>query len=294
MTVSIIDIGTQSLKHYIFDVKGNSKTSLHYKRYSDANLGENEVISPETIQRNINILSECLEKNKTVGVSKLQIVGTEILRKAQNAKDFTAAVKELSGHDVQIISQDKEAQYLYDGFINLIPDNFTFASMNIGGGSTEVVIGDKHHLIDSKKIPFGVKSVKKTFLKDTGMDWKGMDEYLAQEIVMGHEAENVFVTGVLDFITAVGPHLGFEFEKNTIPNHPIKVTLEKYISFLEVLRNTSIEDLKKLYPKDPGFADNFAVGQSVYVAISRKLKAKTIIPSNNDLTDGVIHALVTE
>ena len=292
MRVSIIDIGTQSLKHYIFDVEVDSKKLLHYKRYSDANLGEAETISPEAIERNLTILSECLSINQAQKVSKLSILGTEILRKADNADDFTSKVKALAGTDVQTISQDLEAQYLYQGFIDIVPADYGFASMNIGGGSTEVVIGSKDALIDSKKLPFGVKFMRKSFSREGSMDWKGMDEYLAKEIVLSEKIANVFVTGVLDFISAIGPSLGFVFEKNDIPNHPINFSFDAYVSFLDILRHVPVERLKKLYPKDPGYADNFAIGQSVYVAIARKLSAETIIPSNNDLTDGVVHTML--
>lgn len=292
MKISIIDIGTQSLKHYIFEAEESQKKLLHYKRYSEANLGESDPLSKEAIDRTIKILDECLLINQAQKVSKLEILGTEILRKAQNATDFTSAVKVLSGNEIKVISQDQEALYLYEGFIKIIPSDFNFAAMNIGGGSTEVVIGDNLQLIKSTKIPFGVKLMKNNFTTDEGMDWKGLDDYLAQNITLDVHIKNVFVTGVLDFISVVGPHLGFIFEPSSIPKHPIKFTMDKYVEFLDVLRNTSIDNLKKLYPKDPGYADNFAIGQSVYVAIARKLTATTIIPSNNDLTDGVIHQML--
>ncbi len=292
MKISIIDIGTQSLKHYIFEVDGFSKKLIHYKRYSDANLGESDPLGKEAMDRTIKILQECLLANKSLKVDKLDILGTEILRKANNAHEFVSAVKVLSGHEIGIISHDLEAQYLYEGFVNIVPENFMFAAMNIGGGSTEVVIGDKTSLSVSKKIPFGVKFLRKSFSKDNVIDWDAVDNYLDKNINFEHKVENAFVTGVLDFISTVGPHLGFKFEENNIPNHPIKFTLDSYVSFLEILRNTSVERLKELYPKDPGFGENFAIGQSVYAATARKLEAKNIIPSNNDLTDGVIYNIL--
>lgn len=292
MKISIIDIGTQSLKHYVFEVDGFSKKLIHYKRYSDANLGESDPLGREAMDRTIKILQECLSANKSLKVDKLDILGTEILRKANNAHEFVSAVKALSGHEIGIISHDLEAQYLYEGFVNIVPENFVFTAMNIGGGSTEVVIGDKANLSASKKIPFGVKFLKKSFSKDNVIDWDAVDNYLDKNIDLNQKVESAFVTGVLDFISTVGPHLGFKFEENNIPNHPIKVTLDLYVSFLNVLRNTPTDKLKELYPKDPGFGENFAMGQSVYVAIARKLEAKNIIPSNNDLTDGVIYNIL--
>jgi exopolyphosphatase/guanosine-5'-triphosphate,3'-diphosphate pyrophosphatase len=294
MNLSIIDIGTQSLKHYIFTVINGEKTIVHYKRYSDAHLGGGDTLDAASIERTLAILNECLSLNASKHVIALQILGTEALRKATNAAAFTDKVKEMSGKDVEVISQDLEAQYLYEGFVSLVPENYHFAAMNIGGGSTELVVGDNHALVDSVKFPFGVKFLRNSFSKEDGsLDWKGIDAYLEREILVDSSATHAFVTGVLDFITVVGPSLGFTFEESSIPHHPVQMSMDTYVSYLEILRNTPVDELKKLYPKDPGYGDNFAIGQSVYVTICRKLNAEVIIPSNNDLTDGVIHRLIS-
>lgn len=116
MKLSIIDIGTQSLKHYIFEQTGKERRLIYYKRHSDANLGESaatKTLSPETIARNMRILQACLDRNAAENVKKLHLVGTEILRKADNVADFTAMVHKASGYNIEIISQEKEALYLY-------------------------------------------------------------------------------------------------------------------------------------------------------------------------------------
>ncbi len=292
MIISIIDVGTQSIKHYIFDVNDSGKNLIHYKRYSDANLGESEIISKATIARNINILKECLLINAEKKVEKMEILGTDILRRAENASSFIFEVRKLTGKEIKVVSHEDEARYLYQGFVGIVPSDFSFGAMNIGGGSTEVVIGDKDKMIISHKIPFGVKAIRNMFSEGGVLNWSAMDKYLDDEISATNNADHVFVTGVLDFITTVGPHLGFSFETSEIPNHPIKFGFDKYKEFLGVIRNTDIEALRKIYKKDPGFADNFAIGQTVYFKIASKLGAKTIIPSNNDMTDGVLFDLV--
>jgi len=295
MIISIIDVGTQSIKHYIFDVMDNDKKLIYYKRYSESNLGESDIISKETIARNIKILSECVLINTEKGVERMEILGTEILRRAENASTFIFEVRKLTNKEIKVVSHDDEANYLYEGFINIIPNNFSFGALNIGGGSTEVVVGNNASLIAAHKIPFGVKKIRDKFSTDSKMsvmDWSLMDKYLDDQIKVDQEVKTVFITGVLDFITKVGPHLGFEFEKSDIVNHPISFSIDKYIDFTKVLRNTDINLLKSLYTKDPGFADNFAIGQSVYLAIAGKMGAKTIIPSNNDMTDGVLYRLL--
>lgn len=291
MKISIIDIGTQSVKHYIFEVSGTDKKLLHYKRYSGANLGEHSALLPETIERNVALLSECMAFNTKESVEKIQMLGTDILRKAENAGAFTSRVESLFGLTIQILTHEEEAKLLYEGFIPLLKNDLTFAATNIGGGSTEIVIGNKDRLIESVKIPFGVKFLRQTFADGNDIDWKKLDNYLSDEIRIENSSPELFITGVLDFITAVGPSLGIHLPSSDIANHPIQIDMSSYPSLVETVRKTPVEKLKELYPKDPGFCDNFGIGQSVYLAIAKKLGTATIIPSNNDLTDGVIFEL---
>lgn len=289
MKVSIIDVGTQSVKHYIFAIEGTEKTSLFYKRYSDAHLGNNDEITDGSIQRNLIILRECLARNDREGVENLKLLGTDILRKAKNADRFLGQVKELTGQTIQVISQDLEARYLYLGFVPIVPDQFRFAALNIGGGSTEVVVGDSQGLEQFVTLPFGVKLLRSQFADGEKIDWNGIDRYLDQEIRVEAKADNVFITGALDCISAVGPSLGVRFKPIEMLHHPISLSIEAYRKYILDLRKTPVSKLKGLYLKDPDFCDNLALGQSVYYKIAKELGAKVIIPSRNDLTDGVIY-----
>jgi exopolyphosphatase/guanosine-5'-triphosphate,3'-diphosphate pyrophosphatase len=292
MNVSIIDIGTQSLKHYIFTIEGQEKKLLFYKRHSDAHLGNNDEITTDAIDRNIRILQECLRRNEKESVTKLKLLGTDILRKAAHADTFLQKVKEIAGQEIQVISQEQEAIYLYEGFISIVPGSFRFAALNIGGGSTEVVLGDAKHREAFINLPFGVKFLRNEFVKGGQTDWRALDDYLEEAVVVESSVDNVFITGALDFISAAGPALGVQLQQTAIPHHPLNLSIDTYRAYINVLRGTAVGTLKKLYPQDPGFCDNLALGQSVYLAIAKKLAAKKVIPSRNDLTDGVIYRML--
>lgn len=292
MKISIIDIGTQSIKHYIFSINGIEKEAVHYKRYSDAHLGNDDEINEEAMRRNLAILQECLARNGREGVEELKLLGTDILRKAKSANNFLEQVRELSGQDVEVISQDLEANYLYLGFVPIVPDRFHFAAFNIGGGSTEVVMGDARRSEGFITLPFGVKLLRSRFADGEKVDWARLDEYLEREVKMEKQVDNVFITGALDCISVVGPALGVTFDTTAIPNHPLSLSIDEYREYILALRKTPVSELKALYLKDPDFCDNLALGQSVYFMIAKKLSSKTIIPSRNDLTDGVIYEML--
>ena len=65
MIISIIDIGTKSLKHYVFNIFDSGKELLSYKRYSEANLGADKDISTETEEKLFSIINSCLDNNKS-------------------------------------------------------------------------------------------------------------------------------------------------------------------------------------------------------------------------------------
>ncbi len=292
MKLSIIDIGTQSVKHYIFEQNNLERRLVYYKRYSEANLGEHhEIISNETINRNVEIIKNCLEFNTKESVEKLHLIGTEILRKASNAKDFIDVVYKISGLDIEVISHDKEAIYLYEGLLEVIPSDKRFGAINIGGGSTELIIGTKTEFLNSIKFPFGVKNILKSFGEHDSIDWVLLDEFLDKEINISEKVSDLFITGDLDYILAMRPYILLNSSPSQLLDHPIYLNMDDWRDWILKLRNTPLNILKEYYSKNPNFCDGITVGFSVYYAIAKKLGVEKIFPSNRDLTDGVIYEM---
>jgi exopolyphosphatase / guanosine-5'-triphosphate,3'-diphosphate pyrophosphatase len=291
MNISIIDIGTKSLKHYIFSLSEQDDELLNYKRYSEANLGESNDVNVETEARIFSILQKCLDINQFFKVGSLKIVGTEIFRSSKSAQKLAEKIKDMTGSVVEIIDQEKEAFYLYSGFVGLVNDDFDFVAVNIGGGSSEIVLGNKKNLKYSQKLSLGVNQLKNNFGK-TEIDWAALDECLDKSIeARGSGASVLFITGVFDFLRLVAPVLGFNFDKCSIPRHPISLKLDEYRKLVMRLRETPVEFLRNIYSKDSDFANNVAIGQSFYLKVAEKLNSKIIIPSDNDLTDGIIREI---
>ena len=291
MKLSIIDIGTQSVKHYIFEQNTDGKKLIHYKCYSEASLGEHETISKETINRNIEILKGCFALNDKEGVEKTHLVGTEILRKANNAKDFTDEVLKLSGIEIEVISQDKEALYLYEGFLDVVPPGEKFGAINIGGGSTELVVGTKEKLLSSVKISFGVKFIRKTFGEHNDINWQKLDEYLDKEINISERVPELFITEVLDFITVMSSYVIFNSSPSQLPDHPLMLTMQDWHAWILKLRATPVEELKKHFTQDPNFCDGVTIGHSVYYVVAKKLGVERVFPSRRDLIDGIVYKM---
>lgn len=288
MKICIIDIGTQSIKHSIFELKDTQKILVFYKKYSEANLGEQNDITNDALERNIRILQACVLDNKNYDVEKIIITGTDILRKAQNAPIFMARVASEIKSEIQVLSHEKEAELLYKG-LNVIAPKMTYVGLNVGGGSTEVVCVGDGALKQSIRIPFGVKLLREMFLKDGVCDWVALDAYLALKItVPPNVCDYGFITGVLDFTQELIGRLSVPIIQLSLPNHPFCISFQDYEAYVYTLRTIPLASLYAWYTKDQKFCDNVAFGQSIYLAILRKMVVKYVVPSNNDLTDGLI------
>ena len=292
MRISIIDLGTQSIKHSIFEAARHEKGLLYYKRYSGANLGQETLLSPETIERASSIIKACLAKDSEFLVSTRKVVGTDILRKAPNSNDFLELLKKNYGLQVQILSQGEEATYLYRGLQGIIPKNTPFAAVNIGGGSTEIVFGDYSRLEETIRLPFGVKRLSSEFCENDVRNWGKVDAFLQRELPSHSQRKLLFITGVLDFFQSMEHFLDVQANPLDVAKHPTQITLPSYRKLVMRLRETPIEVLRKNYAKDPDFCNNVAFGQSTYLALAEKISAETIVPSSNDLTDGLLDEIL--
>lgn len=293
MIISIIDIGTQTIKHNIFDVDNTgSKKLLYNKRFSDSDLGGKEIISPESIDRSLKILEKCNEINKLEKVEAQHVIGTDVFRRALNIEEFLSPAEKLLGQAVNIISHEDEALYLYKGFLPVMSTDSDFSCTNIGGGSVEVVVGNGNQVKSLEQIPFGVKLLSNNFRIEDHTDWKGMEEYIANNVSIKEKAPAIFVTGVvLDFMMTLRPHLNYNFKDNEISQYPIKLHISEYEKFVKDLQKMPISILKEHYSKYPIYCEGVAIGHTVYLEIAKKSGAEWVIPSNNELTDGIIYDL---
>lgn len=94
-------------------------------------------------------------------------VGTNTLRIARNAADFLAKAEEVLGMPIEIISGDEEARLIYHGVTHSLPiTNHTRLVADIGGGSTELIIGNQFTPLKLRSLPMGCINFSQHFFSD--------------------------------------------------------------------------------------------------------------------------------
>jgi exopolyphosphatase/guanosine-5'-triphosphate,3'-diphosphate pyrophosphatase len=140
-----VDIGTNSTRLLVADVEGDSVRQVD-RRTEVTRLGQgvdaSGALVPEAMERVYAVLETYRTAIEEAGCDVTTGVLTSAVRDASNGAEFTAIVRERYGFDASTISGDTEAELTYLGATSERDDGGrTIAVVDIGGGSTEIVIG---------------------------------------------------------------------------------------------------------------------------------------------------------
>ena len=109
-------------------------------------LSESGDISPDARQRAIDCLSRFGERLRDMKAGSVRAAGTSTIRRAREDSTFMAEAETVLGHPIEIISGIEEARLIYNGVAHSLPptDGLRLV-MDIGGGSTELILGQATH-----------------------------------------------------------------------------------------------------------------------------------------------------
>ena len=156
MRVAGIDCGTNSIRLLISDVEGGSvgggsvgasKVDVH-REMRVVRLGQGVdrtgELAPEALERTREALASYAATVRALGVERIRMVATSATRDARNRSDFVDLVVDALGIPPEVVTGDEEAALSFDGATRgLDPDDGPFLVVDIGGGSTELVLGTR-------------------------------------------------------------------------------------------------------------------------------------------------------
>lgn len=168
MRVIAVDIGTNSTLYLISD-EDDAESSMVERGIVANKLGakidESGTLSQEVIDYNLNILKEIKQKAAVAGCSRIGAVGTQALRTASNSFILLRKAAE-SGIPVKIISEKEEALLAWNGVFGKKTGNVKVGLLDIGGGSSELSVGESDQPDWTNSIPVGAVSLSRRFFRD--------------------------------------------------------------------------------------------------------------------------------
>ena len=170
-----MDIGTNSVRLAVVEVQPNGTWTTLASQKQVVRLGEGEFDKPpvrkkgkagenggghslteEAIARGALVCARFAEVARGFGAEEIVALATAAVREADNGDEFVKRVRDLANLDVRIISGQEEARLIYLGVVSGIdlPARKRALFMDIGGGSTELIVGDRqsYAFLDSLKM----------------------------------------------------------------------------------------------------------------------------------------------
>ena len=148
--LAAIDIGTNSIHMVVVRIQPTLPAFTIIDREKDTvRLGDRSQdtgnLKPEAMERAISALRRCQEVAKSLNAEQIIAVATSAVREAPNGRDFLKQIESELGLFVNLISGQEEARRIYLGVLSGMEfNNQPHIIIDIGGGSTELILGDSH------------------------------------------------------------------------------------------------------------------------------------------------------
>ena len=144
MRVAVVDIGTNSTRLLIADVEGTGVEEV-VRRTTVTNMGRGVdhtgLICSEAIEDVCSVIADYKARYEEMGAERVMAIATSAVRDAANGEAFIAELRERFCLDARLLSGEEEAHLTYLGATAHRPADDPTLVFDIGGGSTELVIG---------------------------------------------------------------------------------------------------------------------------------------------------------
>ncbi|MEU3659484.1 Ppx/GppA phosphatase family protein [Streptomyces sp. NPDC032940] len=305
--VAAIDCGTNSIRLLVADVDpATGELTELDRRMTIVRLGQGVDrtgrLAPEALERTFTACREYAAIIKEHGAERLRFVATSASRDAENRDEFVRGVLDILGVEPEVISGDQEAELSFTGATKELTGRADlgrpYLVVDIGGGSTEFVVGDDH-MRAARSVDVGcVRMTERHLVREGAVTDPPSEEQiasiradieagldLAEQTVPLREARTlVGLAGSVTTVSAIAQGLP-EYDSAAI--HHSRVSLERVREITDwLLRSTHAE--RAAAPSiHAGRVDVIGAGALVLLSIMERTGAEEVVVSEHDILDGL-------
>jgi exopolyphosphatase/guanosine-5'-triphosphate,3'-diphosphate pyrophosphatase len=298
--VAALDIGSNSFHLVVARIVAGSVQILHrvkQKVRMAEGLGSDNMLSQDAMDRGLAMLKVVAESLKGFEPDSVRIVATHTLRKARNANDFITAARDILPYPVEVISGVEEARLIYSGVAHTNHADGQQLVVDIGGGSTEFVIGKGFTPLLCRSLQMGCVSYTQRFFESGELKQKSFDRAITsaqQELEMIDAkyrrlgwVQGIGTSGTIRSLFALCN------EENT-NGHDTPLTLKSLRSLMKQF--VSAGHIDKL--DFPELSDDrrvvIAGGLAILIAVFKALEIDALVYSPAALREGVLYQMEDE
>jgi exopolyphosphatase / guanosine-5'-triphosphate,3'-diphosphate pyrophosphatase len=169
MRVASVDIGTNTIRILVGDIKGKELKKLYIDRVITrlgGGFSKEKRIPEEAAGRAIRVLGGFASVLIEYGVEKLRAVATSVVRESINGYEFLERVRRETGIRAEAISGEEEARLTVKGVLKSVSVNSEYSVIfDIGGGSTEYALVEHSEILGLRSTNLGVVHLTERFLE---------------------------------------------------------------------------------------------------------------------------------
>ncbi|HEU4948741.1 MAG TPA: Ppx/GppA phosphatase family protein [Kribbella sp.] len=304
--VAAVDCGTNSIRLLIADLVDGSLHELD-RQVKIVRLGQGVdstgAFVPEALERTFAACDEYAEAVRALGVERLRFVATAAARDVSNRDGFFAGVRDRFGVEPDIITGDEEAELSFRGAISGLAEHDVpgpYLIADIGGGSTELVLGDASGVWNAESLDMGsVRMTERYLSSDPAMvaemtaAAREVDALLDATAVPIRRARSLIgVAGTVTTVAAVALKLT-EYDRSRV--HHARIPGPVLLDTTSWLMGSSRAERSAVPVIHPGRVDVIGAGalilQRLHDRISAFLAEDQVLVSEHDILDGVALSL---
>jgi exopolyphosphatase/guanosine-5'-triphosphate,3'-diphosphate pyrophosphatase len=299
-TVGFIDIGTNSVRLLVVRLHRNRAYTVIHQLKETVRLGEDafrhQHLRTDAMDRAITVLRQFGMVARAAGAAEIISVATAATREAENQRVFLDRIRDEAGIDVHVISGLEEARLIYAGVSSGLHLNRKALYIDIGGGSTEVSVGDEHEQEYMASLALGAIRLSDQFLSHhSGSVSTRVYEHLrsfvraeaASELRQLRKARPrlaVGSSGTIENLADVASYLLYG-EPGRANDGLSLADLQKTITHL---RSLSLEERRKVPGLNPARADIVIGGAAVLEVLMEDTGVRSLQVSTRGLREGLL------
>jgi exopolyphosphatase/guanosine-5'-triphosphate,3'-diphosphate pyrophosphatase len=298
--VAAVDCGTNSIRLLIADPTDDGGLADLERRTEIVRLGQGVDATgefhPDALDRTFAAVDGYAELIRQAGVpvERVHFVATSASRDVRNREAFFDGVRQRLGVSPDVISGDQEAQLSFTGALSRVrPDNEPVLVMDIGGGSTEFIVGSATaEMSFAISLDIGSVRITERFLKSsppTDADVNAAAAYVddlldSSTVDFGSVGTWIGVAGTATTLAGVFLELP-EYDRDRV--HGTLIPSSDLTDLLHRLSGMTVEEIRSLPSMHPGRADVITGGTLIASRVARRTPVRGMLVSESDILDGI-------
>jgi exopolyphosphatase/guanosine-5'-triphosphate,3'-diphosphate pyrophosphatase len=254
-------------------------------------------IAADALARTVRVLEQYCRRARALRAERIHLAATSAVRDASNREELADVVLRLTGEPMEVLTGDEEAALTFLGATKGLDARAPYLVLDIGGGSTEFVVGSSGA---SAAVSMNMGSVRLTerlihhdppsFEELEALE-KAIAEILSQveDLVPVHDAETlVAVAGTATTVQAIALGLP-EYDPERL--HRSILFRDEAERVFRLLADMTTEERRALPVMAPGREDVIPAGAAILVGVMRRWGFREALVSETDILDGLAYRM---